>query len=108
MDAHRLAELRSIALHRAIADRLRHDPSLLEDARARLARWRDAGALHVEYAAEWQHALDLPLDDLCALLVADTERARDLRQCTPFAGAVDPRERWRIWREVRDAHSEPT
>jgi hypothetical protein len=26
---------------------------------------------------------------------------RALRQCTPFAGVVDPRTRWRIWRETR-------
>lgn len=29
------------------------------------------------------------------------EEARELRQSSPFAGALSPRERWRIWREVR-------
>jgi hypothetical protein len=25
-----------------------------------------------------------------------------MRQSTPFAGVIDPRQRWRIWREVRE------
>jgi hypothetical protein len=35
------------------------------------------------------------------LLVDDDEEARSLRQATPFAGALKPRERWRIWDEER-------
>jgi hypothetical protein len=35
--------------------------------------------------------------------VDESEEARALRQVTPFAGAIDPRTRWRIWREVRAA-----
>jgi hypothetical protein len=108
VDAHRLAELRSIALHRAVSERVRRDASLLDAARMRVARLRDAGTLHPEYAAAWERALSLPLDELCALLVLDTEQARALRQCTPFAGVIDARDRWRIWRETRDAHSEAT
>jgi hypothetical protein len=46
--------------------------------------------------------LELPLPQLSAQLVDPSQRARDLRQATPFAGALDPRERWRLWKEVRD------
>lgn len=108
MDPHRLAELRSIALHRAVCDLIRGDPTVIESARARVERWRAAGTLHADYARLWMEALSLPLDDLCALLVADTERARAMRQCTPFAGTIAPRERWRIWRDTRLAHEAGT
>jgi len=42
---------------------------------------------------------------LLAVLQADTDDARALRQATPFAGVVEPRERWRIWREVREGRA---
>ena len=29
-------------------------------------------------------------------------RADELRQSTPFAGALTPQERWKIWRETKD------
>jgi len=30
------------------------------------------------------------------------EHARELRQSTPFAGIIPPRQRWRIWRETSE------
>jgi hypothetical protein len=100
---HRLAEERSLALHRAVAGRLRQDASLLARARARVAGWLAAGPTHPRYAQAWAEVLRLPLDELCAAITDAGEPARALRQCTPFAGVVPPRERWRIWREVRAA-----
>ncbi|MCU0579492.1 MAG: hypothetical protein MUF69_08095 [Desulfobacterota bacterium] len=35
-----------------------------------------------------------PLDDLLALMVSPSEEACRLRQCSPFAGILPPRERW--------------
>lgn len=102
MDLHRLAEERSLAFHREVAERLRADPSRAAAARARVRAWRAAGSLHSRWIGEWERVLDGPLPALFAALVADGERARALRQVTPFAGFLDARERWRIWREVRE------
>lgn len=102
MDLHRLGEARSLELHRRIAERLRQDPSLVERARARVRRWRDDASVSVPYVDGWARVLELPLDGLCAVLVDEGEHARALRQVTPFAGVIDPRTRWRIWREVRE------
>jgi hypothetical protein len=99
MDPHRLAELRSIALHCAVAERLRTDAHLIDAARARIRGWVDSGRLAPRDAGEWERLLALPIDDLCTFLVEDTEEARTLRQSTPFAGVIDPRTRWRIWRQ---------
>lgn len=44
----------------------------------------------------------LELPELVEPLVDPSQRGRDLRQCTPFAGAIDPRTRWRLWAQVRE------
>jgi hypothetical protein len=38
-----------------------------------------------------------------AVLVDDSPESQQLRQASPFAGLIDPRQRWAIWREVRRA-----
>jgi hypothetical protein len=96
MDRHALAEERSLAMHRAVPEKLRADPALVERARLRVAGWREDGSVHEAYIAAWEAALGLPLDQLCAQLVDEGEPARALRQVSPFAGVLDPRERWRV------------
>jgi hypothetical protein len=105
MDPHRLAEQRSLAYHRAIARRLVGEPALLERARARVAAWLAEGHSPF-YARAWGQVLSEPAETISRFLVSSTEEARALRQATPFAGALGPRERWRIWREVRDREGE--
>lgn len=102
MNAHRLAEARSLALHRLIADELERDPERRAAARARVARWRAEGLVHAHYAQEWARLLDGPLAQLLACLRDEGEPSRALRQVTPFAGFIDPRRRWSLWREVRE------
>jgi len=96
---HRSAELRSLAFHRTVAERL--DDALLDHARARVARWNaDGGPVHPVWAGRWLELLDQPRDEIVRVLSADDQRSRDLRQNTPFAGALTPRERWQIVRNV--------
>ena len=102
MDAHRLAEERSLAYHARVAERLRADPTRLEEARGRVRGWLATGTPHREYAEAWKGILDGSVDEVCAVLIDPAEPARALRQVTPFAGFLDPRERWAIWREVRE------
>jgi len=102
MEPHRLAEERSLTYHRAVAARLEKDPAILATARGRIRAWlvSDPAAFH---ARAWEEVLSWPVPRIAAFLVDASERARELRQSTPFAGAIPPRERWRIWREVRAA-----
>ncbi len=100
MDPHRLAELRSLAYHRGVARRLRDDPSAIELAKRRVRAWRERGVA-AHYAARWEELLEGPLEALVRVLVADDEHGRAMRQATPFAGVIGPRDRWRIWDEVR-------
>jgi hypothetical protein len=101
VNLHHLAEARSLALHRAIAEALKADPSLVETAQERMRAWRASGHISRPYAEAWLSILDRPLDELRRAITEDSETARALRQTTPFAGVIDPRTRWRIWDEVR-------
>ncbi|HEX3594944.1 MAG TPA: hypothetical protein VHU80_07580 [Polyangiaceae bacterium] len=100
LDLHRLGEERSIAMHRAIAEKLESDPSILRAARARVKSWLDTDSVHPSYARAWDSILSEPTERIAATLVDEGEPARALRQVSPFAGALSARERWRIRREV--------
>jgi len=52
--------------------------------------------LAVAYIEAWQALIDGPLPKLLAVLTDDSETSRDLRQTTPFAGVLKPRERWAL------------
>lgn len=53
------------------------------------------------YAEQWAALLEQPVEGVSAAIVDPGEAARALRQVSPFAGAIDPRERWQVWRRVR-------
>jgi hypothetical protein len=103
VDRHRLAELRSLAYHRAIAARLAGEPAILARARARVADWLCTGSTHVRWATTWQRILSLPLPEVAAALVDPGEAMTAARQSTPFAGALSSPERWAIWRSFAAA-----
>src|SRR4051812_40116181 len=101
MDLHGLAEERSLAYHREVAARLRQRPELIALATQRAGQWAAEGGQHAPYAKEWLRILSGTVDDIVARLEDPSERGRALRQATPFSGALDPRERWKLWRDVR-------
>jgi len=90
-----LAERRSCALHRAVAELLPHRPDLLARARQRVDTWLEDAGSH-PYATAWKELLSLELLDLCEALGSSGEPMVTLRQASPFAGALDSRTRWRI------------
>lgn len=107
MDPRVIGDERSLAIHARVAAMIREEPSLLAAARRRVDGWRLDGTVHRHYVDAWQAELGRPVDELCALLVERSDRARQLRQVSPFAGVVDPRARWRLWREVRERLEQP-
>lgn len=102
MDLHRLSEERSVAYHRAIAERLPVKPEILENARQRVAGWLDIEGGPPFYARKWAEVLEGDPASVAAFLVERSELATELRQSSPFAGALTPQERWKIWRETRE------
>lgn len=95
---HRPAELRSLAYHRAVARRL--DARVVAEARSRLSRWEHEGHIDRRYAEEWRQILSWPIPRIKRLISQDSQRARDLRQNSPFAGALNERERQRVLEAV--------
>ncbi len=87
-----------MALHAAVVDAIAADPELVRAARSRVERWAREGTLHPTYAAAWRELLALPHDALAAKLVERSQAMVDLRQCSPFAGALPPRVRWAVLR----------
>jgi hypothetical protein len=95
MRPHEWIDRRSLALHEAVADKLLAHPELIEVARENLRRWLARGPQPA--LIEWRQLLDtLSLDELQRLLRSPDERAARLRQSSPFAGVLTPRERQSI------------
>jgi hypothetical protein len=106
MDLHRLSEERSIAYHSAIAERLRDHPEILANARQRVQSWLEASPEPPFYARKWAEVLAGDESSIAAFMVDRSELAYELRSSSPFAGALKPQERWKIWRETREHFSQ--
>jgi hypothetical protein len=99
---HAVAEDVSLELHRAVAQRLLEDPALVERARERVAGWLRDGSVATPYAEAWQAVLAGPVEAVARFLEDPGEKACQMRQTSPFAGVLDPRTRWSIWRRARE------
>src|SRR5262245_44469156 len=95
--SHQRVERRSLALHRAIAAKLRVQPQLLQIAHDNIERWSRKRPRSLPYLETWREILTRPLPEVLELLQEDSARMTELRQSTPFAGVLDPRERWRVY-----------
>ncbi len=97
MDGHGRIDRRSLALHRAIAAKLHAQPELIAIARKNLERWSRDGGRSTPYWDAWREILDRPLSEVLEVMVEETERMTALRQATPFAGVLEPKERWAVY-----------
>jgi hypothetical protein len=97
---HRVADAHSLAYHRLVAERL--DQAMVDSARRRLEKWADAGRVHPSWADAWREILALPLNRIARAIASDTARARELRQTSPFAGALNEQERRELVRAVEE------
>lgn len=88
-------DARALAIARAVAERIRRDPSLVEEALRyidrRLPIASQGERLELE---EWQAVLTgMSVARLCRFLIQDDARARRLRQSLPFVSALPAEER---------------
>jgi hypothetical protein len=100
---HLRIDRRSLALHQAVAKKLRAHPEMIEIARENLSRWYAGAGRSQPYLDEWRRILDLPLEEILALLEQDGERMTALRQSSPFAGILEPAERWAVYTRFEPA-----
>jgi hypothetical protein len=105
MRTHQEIDERSLALHRLVADKIRHDPALFERARATLARWRTtAGPASQPYLEEWERLMNQGVEDCLAVAVDDSERATALRQSSPLSVLLTNRERFAFLENWKQSH----
>ena len=97
-EGHGRAERRSLAYHRALARGLRR--AMVDDALRLLWKWRDQGRIDQRYADDWERVLRQPVTDVRKVMTEDSQRGRDLRQNSPFAGMLSEAERRRINQEI--------
>lgn len=94
---HARIDARSLAMHSLIALKLRKDPALLGIAQDNLSRWRSTAGRSTHYFDAWEELLKHPIEEIVNLLQEDSERMRAMRQASPFAGVLTPKERWEIY-----------
>jgi len=97
---------RSLALHREVARKIRMNVELLDTARAILKRWYGTVSPRTfVYLDEWQSLLDLGVDACLSVATEDSERAAALRQASPLACLLSPRERFAFFSDWKNQHA---
>lgn len=91
---HRPAELRGLAYHRAVAQRLNGE--IVLDARTRLREWQVSGHISAQSADIWERILCRPLDKIARIITRDSEAGCALRQTSPLTGVLSEPERRRV------------
>lgn len=85
---------RSLWLGAAIAGELVRDPERVRQLAS--ARLKETEARANRWDHEWEKILARPTTEIIRVLTSDTVHARELRQNSPFAGALSPDERERV------------
>lgn len=97
-------QARSLALHTTIARRFQERPEeIIDKARRNLAVMRAANPNAHELLDAWEAILDGTSMQIVAAMLDPSERGRDMRQVTPFAGVLTAAERRDALRAFRSA-----
>ena len=98
----RREELLSLRLHEAVALKLKAKPELIETIPQKLDRLSDLGQLHPYYKAQWQAWLTLDESSRLEQLLSCEEAWVSLRQASPFAGFLSPKERLVVLKNFKE------
>lgn len=102
MKTHQEIDRRSLALMKAVVNKIDSDPERrgLRKAQSVCKRW---AAIHDNpYISKWDEILTRPWHEIREILLDTAEESTALRQCNPFCGILTPKERWRIYRECKE------
>lgn len=99
-------ERRSLALHRAIARRLREQPvQTLRRARRNLDRMSRKHPGARPLLSRWRRILSRTTAEIMEVMLDPRPSARELRHVTPFAGVLTARERTYVYRRFSSAEA---
>ena len=96
--SHQWIDLVDLAMHRAIARKIRREPKLFRRAQRTLARWEKAKRACPPPLREWKQILrDNEMSAVLRLITRADEEGNRLRSTAPFCGILTEREREAIW-----------
>lgn len=97
---------KSLWLHRALLGQLMTDPAgVLDAARENIGRWTSAhreDGLSARYLKRWEQIIDAGVDGVVDVLTGTDAESIELRQNSPFAGALTERDRLLVLRSFRE------
>ena len=94
---------RSLAMAKAIVELIDNDDERkgLSHARGTCRRWLTEFGPDPN-VEEWSRILERSWSEIRQVLLDESEEGKRLRQNSPFAGVLPPRQRWDIYRRFRD------
>ncbi len=98
MPSHQEIDRRSLAMARAIVERIDADSARTGLARARATCTHWMRVAPSPAVREWQILLAREWEAVRAILLRDDEEGARLRQSSPFTGVLSQRERWAFFR----------
>lgn len=99
-----LSKLRSLRMHEIAANRLIHNPADMGIVRDRLRKLREVNPHGRVYHDRWERLLSDPSNvGLLRTMTEPSESASTLRQESPFGVLVTPKERQRVFAQLRPA-----
>jgi hypothetical protein len=96
--SHQWIDLVDLAMHRAVARKIRREPRLFKRARRTLARWEKARRACPPPLREWKQILrDNDMDTVLHILTRPDDEGQRLRSTAPFCGILTDQEVQAIW-----------
>jgi len=109
MNRQQRSNQRSLALHRAIADKLRQHPELWRISQNNIKRWKEKMGGLPPALLEWEYLLkNRSKRQILTLLENSQEEAIRLRSSSPFAGILTQEERMKIFKIFQTTHVNET
>lgn len=96
--SHQWVDLVDLAMHRAVARKIRREPKLFKRAQRTLARWEKARRACPPPLHEWKQILrHNDMDTVLRILTRPDDEGQRLRSTAPFCGILTDREVQAIW-----------
>lgn len=96
--SHQWVDLVNLAMHRAIARKVRREPTLYKRARRTLGRWEKAERACPPPLREWKEILrNNNMEAVLRILTRKDDLGDRLRSTAPFCGILTQREIEAIW-----------
>jgi hypothetical protein len=101
MEAQERIHLRNLAAHGMIAEKLLHDPAVLEVALENIRQWNERNG-KTSALQEWEELINTgDISAIVRTLLSIDENGMRLRSSSPFAGVLDETERMLVFQATR-------